>query len=181
MEQKQLIIGAVVLVIFIIIYLLISSCYSVYNEIISGMWSADPEWAELADLDGMLLYIGPNLGNILKETRKGYLIMYANDKVIASKQIEFNMGSPLTLIPKTVILRNITVVDLDDDNDMLDVDTIALSDIMPSDLTMELSVGGKLILTGDPLDELDLDEPIQYAKLFKDPSATDISKTLNAE
>ena len=152
-----------------------------YDDMISGMWKADPEWAAQADIDGMLLFIGPSEGfGVLSENRRGYLIMYANDQIIASKKLELTIHTGLTILPKTTVNYNIYVTDMSEpkDGDLPDADNdnfIPWTDIMPHDLEMELGVSsGKLILNGTD----ENGDKTEYAKLFKEPAATDLSRVM---
>lgn len=181
MDTQNIIIGVVVLIVFLLCWILSSSYYSMYDDMINGMWKADPEWAEKADIDGMLLFIGPcdseSMFTFWSETRKGYLIMHADDKVIASKKLEFTINTGVSILPKKTVNYSIHVTDLDEpeDGSLPEADHIAWKEIMPHDLEMELGVSsGKLVLSG--IDKSG--ETTQYAKLFKDPSATDLSRAM---
>ncbi len=176
MEHQNIIIGVVVFIVFLLCWMLSSSYYGMYDDMINGMWKADPEWAEKADIDGMLLFIGPSDGfGILSETRKGYLIMHADDKIIASKKLELTISTGVTVLPRKNVNYSVYVNDLSEASDLLPEDDIAWTDIMPHDLEMELGVSnGRLVLSGaDKSGEI-----IQYAKLFKDTSATDLSREM---
>ena len=106
------------------------------------------------------------------------MILHAGNQVIASKQIEFNLGVRLMPWPSSTITKNITIKDLDVEDEMPDANDIPLSDIMPSNLTMVLTVGGTLRLTGQELDGDNSDgEPVEYARLYKDALATEIDRT----
>jgi hypothetical protein len=178
MDHQNIIVGVIVFILFLVCWMLSSSYYSMYDDMISGMWKADPDWAEQADIDGMLLFIGPSEGSgILSETRKGYLIMHADDQIIASKKIDVNISTGISILPKTTVTYSMHVTDLSEPEEegMLEADHIPWTDIMPYDLEMELGVSsGKLILNGTD----DEGESTQYAKLFKDPAATDLSREM---
>jgi len=168
----------VVILIAIFFYYISYSYYYMYDDMLSGMWKADPDWAIQADIDGMLLFIGEAEGGIFTETRKGYMIMHANDQVIAAKQIEFNISSQSNIIPKKTVTYYVELVDLGESEDGLlpdeaDGSNVPLEEIMPLTLTMEVGVSsGKLILYGEDEDG----EETQYAKLYKDAAATDVSR-----
>lgn len=182
MDTQSIVIGVVVFIIFLLCWILSSSYYGMYDDMINGMWKADPEWAEKAEIDGMLLFIGPcedSLFSFGSETRKGYLIMHADDKVIASKKLELTISTGISILPRKTVNYSIYVTDLSAaDSGLLpdaDHDGIAWTDIMPHELEMELGVSsGKLVLSG--IDKSG--ETIQYAKLFKDTSATDLSREM---
>lgn len=178
MDQKiPYAIGLVVLVLLLFVFTLSHANAAIYEDTIQGMWAADPDWAERAGIDGMLLYIGKNESSF-SDVRKGYMILHAGNQVIASKQIEFNLGVRLMPWPSSTITKNITIKDLDVEDEMPDANDIPLSDIMPSNLTMVLTVGGTLRLTGQELDGDNSDgEPVEYARLYKDALATEIDRT----
>lgn len=175
MENLHIAILAIVVLVLIFLYWISSSYYAMYDDMLSGMWRADPDWAMQADLDGMLLYIG-NAEGWWGESRKGYLIMHANDQIIAAKQLELNVSTGLHIVPKKTLTYWVTLTDLGESEGLLpdegDSSNVPLEDIMPSELQMEIGVSsGRLILYGD-----EDGEEIQYAKLFKDAVATDTSR-----
>ena len=178
MDNQNVIIGVIIFIVFLLCWMLSSSYYGMYDDMINGMWKADPEWAEQADIDGMLLFIGPTeTSGVLSETRNGYLIMHADDQIIASKKVTFNISTGISILPKTTVTYGVNIVDLDEpeDEDLPEADYIPWTEIMPHNLEMELGVSnGKLILNGNDEDG----EKTQYAKLFKDPAATDLSRIM---
>lgn len=179
MDNQNIIIGVVILIVFLLCLALSSFYYEMYNDMINGMWKADPEWAAQADIDGMLLFIGPSEGfGILSETRKGYLVMYADEQVIASKKLDFNISTGVTVLPRKTVNYSVYITDLDepDEGGLPEEGYIPWKDIMPHDLEMELGVSnGKLVLNGIDKEG----ETIQYAKLFKDAGATDLSREMH--
>lgn len=181
--NQNVIIGVIIFIVFLLCWMLSSSYYGMYDDMINGMWKADPDWAAQADIDGMLLFIGPaESSGILSEMRHGYLIMHANDQVIASKKLEITINNGVSLLPKQTITYTIHIADLSEadksDAAALPDDDIPWTDIMPHDLEMELGVSnGKLVLNG--LDSAG--ETTQYAKLFKDAGATDLSRMMKDE
>jgi len=174
MEPKFIIIGCVILIV-LLLFVNARSNYEMYNDMLSGMWVSDPEWAEQADLDGMLLFIGPCEG-WFSDTRKCYLIMHADSRVIINKQIEMTISSGVTLIPSKQLTCGVYVKDLEepDDSEIADeYDTIPFEEIMPNNMTLEIGIStGKLLLSGIDEDG----EVIHYAKLYKDAVATEISR-----
>jgi len=182
MEYEHKIILGVVLVI-LILFIFARANNELYNDMLTGMWVSDPEWAERADLDGMLLYVGQN-ESWFGDSRKCYLILHADNRVIVSKQIEMNVSSGTILVPMKSLSCSVEIRDLDeDDTEKLDGiqdedDNIPFEDIMPRYLTLELGISSaKLILTGND----ESGEEIQYAKLFKDAAATDVSRNRREE
>lgn len=177
LEQRYIIAIVVALFLIVVCYFISRGYYSMYDDMLTGMWKADPDWAERAELDGMLLYIGEAEG-WWGESRKCYMIMYANDQVLAAKQIEMSISTKNTLFPKKAVDYYINMTDLGESEEGLLPDetdgmNMPLADIMPLELRMELGVSnGKLILYGDDEDG----EETQYAKLYKDAAATDISR-----
>jgi len=176
MEPKFMIIGCLVLLVLILL-INARSNYELYDDMLGGMWVSDPEWAEKADLDGMLLFVGPNEG-WFSDTRKCYLIMHADNHVIVNKQIEMCISSGVTLVPSKELTCSVQVTDLDgkDKDDELGIsdeyDVIPFEEIMPKNMTLVIGISsGKLVLKGD-----DKGEEVQYAKLYKDAVATEIGR-----
>lgn len=177
---KEVAIGLCILV-FVILIFLSRANYYLYDDMLTGMWVSDPEWAAKADLDGMLLYVGPS-DSWVGDKRKCYLILYADNRVIVSKQIEMDISSGYIsygkIIPSTQMICSVDVTDLDGDvenqTDIKDEDdNIPFTDIMPKNLTLELGISSaKLVLKG--IDENG--EELQYAKLYKDAIATETSR-----
>lgn len=177
---REVAIGLCILV-FVILIFLSRANYYLYDDMLTGMWVSDPEWAAKADLDGMLLYVGPS-DSWVGDKRKCYLILYADNRVIVSKQIEMNISSGYItygqIVPSTQLVCSVDVTDLDGDvenqTDIKDEDdNIPFTDIMPKNLTLELGISSaKLVLKG--ID--DNGEELQYAKLYKDAIATETSR-----
>jgi hypothetical protein len=175
MEPKFIIIGCVILIL-LLVFVNAHANYELYDDMLGGMWVSDPEWAEQADLDGMLLFIGP-CDSWISDTRKCYLIMHADNRVIINKQIEMKISSGITVMPSKQLSCNVNVKDLEEPEEDIDIvdedDTIPFEDIMPNDMTLELGISsGKLVLKGIDDDG----EVIHYAKLYKDAVATEISR-----
>jgi hypothetical protein len=173
--NKFVVIGCIILL--VLIFINAKANYELYDDAIGGMWVSDPEWAADADIDGMLLFVGPS-ESYFSDTRKCYLIMHADDRVIVSKQIQMSISSGVNILPTKQLSCSVNVEDLEDEQEHLEGvidegDSIPFEDIMPSDLTLEIGISsGKLVLKG-----LDKDgEEIQYAKLYKDSVATEISR-----
>lgn len=180
MITKEVAVGLCILV-FVILIFLSRANYNLYDDMLTGMWVSDPEWAAKADLDGMLLYVGPS-DSWIGDKRKCYLILYADNRVIVSKQIEMDISSGYIsygqIIPSKHMICSVDVTDLDADvenqTDIKDEDdNIPFTDIMPKNLTLELGISSaKLVLKG--IDENG--EELQYAKLYKDAIATETSR-----
>lgn len=183
MEDKHKIIIGVVLVL-LVLFIFARANSELYNDMLTGMWVSDPEWAARADLDGMLLYVGQN-ESWFGDSRKCYLILHADDRVIVSKQIEMRISSGTILIPLKSLSCSVEIHDLDAEEGAEKLegvqdedDNIPFEDIMPRYLKLNLGISSaKLTLTGTD----DSGEEIQYAKLFKDAAATDISRNRREE
>jgi len=154
--SKEVVIGLCILF-FVILIFLSRANYYLYDDMLTGMWVSDPEWAAKADLDGMLLYVGPS-DSWIGDKRKCYLILYADNRVIVSKQIEMNISSGYIsygqIIPSTQMICSVDVTDLyadvENQTDIKDEDdNIPFTDIMPKNLTLELGISSaKLVLKG---------------------------------
>lgn len=173
--EMKILVGVVVILLLIG---LSHANYELYDDMLYGMWVSDPEWAAKADLDGMLLYVGPSTSWV-GEKRRCYLIMYANNRVVVSKQIQMNISLISTLIPVKTHVCSVEIEDLDESEAFEGItdDDIPFEDIMPRSLTLELGVSsGKLVLRGY---EKGSDEETEFARLYKDAAATDIARSRN--
>lgn len=169
--EMKILLGVVVILLLIGIS---RANYELYDDMLSGMWVSDPEWAARADLDGMLLYVGPSV-SWFGEKRRCYLIMYADNRVVVSKQIQMNISLISTLIPVKTHYCSVDVEDLEDGETFEGItdDDTPFEDIMPRSLTLELGVSsGKLVIKG-----YEDGEETEFARLYKDAAATDIARS----
>lgn len=127
------------------------------KDLLTGLWVGDPEFCNKSDIDGMMLYIGPDVGD---STHKAYLIMHSNNSVILQKTINMTVsGASPNLFVSRTITRSLELSDSDDDSDM------SITSIMPLNQVLTIdTVLGKMTWTG--LDESD--KECVYAELYKD-------------
>lgn len=173
MDNNQYIIASIVLVVILIIMYNAYTIKSAADNLLEGMWVASEEFCNESEIDGMFIYIGPPDSS--KWERKAYLIMHADNAVITNKKllINYSNGSIFDyfnpLISGLDFYGSISIKE-DKDDDELDgiseAGEIPLSEIMPSDMEVELDMTtGKMIWAAD--DTI-------YARLFKDNIATDL-------
>jgi len=132
----------------------VSSQNTQLDTFIEGMWVASDEFCSRADIDGMMVYIGPaeDFG-VFEQTRRAYIIMHSDGVIIAAKNIEISMsGFLMSPVPVSLNYKSITLTDMSDDKTSLD-------NIMPTSMQCELEMSqGKMSW---------LDGDITYAELYK--------------
>lgn len=147
----------VVVVIILVIVLIWNSrqVTHVFQSNLAGMWIASNEFCERSGIDGMMVYIGPDIGGY----HKAYLIMYSNNTVVLSRAIEIRFGMSMPkLFMNPVITKTITLSCQDPDE--------SLDEIMPEKqtLTMDLTCGRMEWTAWDDEQE----DYRQYAEFYRD-------------
>lgn len=153
-----------IIIIFILIVIICFVGYKYYSleqlhnvrmdDFISGMWQANEDFCQQADIEKMLLYIGSG------PDKNAYLLIYSDGNVVVSKKLQLNI-SPSKVSSKEY---KVEIIDADDPNDD------SLKDIMPSKLNMKLSINnGRLCL---------YKKKKIYADLFKDNMSTNLANIL---
>jgi hypothetical protein len=134
-----------------------------------GLWNASPTFCTDSSIDGMMVYIGPDLedGHCLSN-HKAYIIMHANNAIILQKTINMRITHQNSWLAdiapgsRSVHRLNVEFEESPDDED----DNISISSIMPISQVMELDLSnGKMTWTGlDPSS----DSERRYAELYRD-------------
>lgn len=166
-QKNKLLIAIIVIVVLIIIISFIG--YKYYNlqktqsnkvdKFISGMWQANDEFCQKADIDKMLLYIGDGL-----EEKNAYLLIYSEGNVVVSKKLQIKMYPVKVSSSEWESEYKVEIIDADDPDDT------SLNDIMPSKVNMKLSIiNGRLCL---------YKKKKIYADLFKDNISTNLANIL---
>jgi hypothetical protein len=113
-----------------------------------GLWIASDEFCNKSEIEGMLLFIGPRTG-FLNESRRAYLIMYAENKIVINEKLTMHISGYGNIWP----IRGDVCCDVELDNKTLEK-------FMPAELTMKVNIGsGSMILENDST---------VYAELHKD-------------
>lgn len=156
----------IILLILLIIYFLKVSWETI---ILDGLWHAeDDEFCRKAEIDGMMLYIGPQTGTF-RLSVPAYLIMYADNRVIVNKVFTLDFGpawgalfQPWNMVMK----RRVTLHEENEQGEVLpETDNTPLADIMPETLTSECD-----LLKGH-LKWYDDEEKV-YLSLYRDNTAS---------
>lgn len=126
---------------------------------IEGMWIAGEDFCKRADIDGMLVYIGPTESfGMMQQTRRAYIIMHSNGVVITTKNVDITMsGITINPIMDHTIVRELSITDLDDNDGPNEIN---IDDIMPTEMNCEICIyEGRMSWIDD--------EGTSYAELFK--------------
>lgn len=70
----------------IVVILLIWQNSSFYHKDLHGIWRADPDFAQSADIDDMLVFINRN-------TNKAYVLIYGKGAIVYNKVVEMNFAT----------------------------------------------------------------------------------------
>ena len=154
-QQISLIAIAVSLILLIILIWNYTQSNKVFYTTLDGMWMASASFCNRSGIDGMMLYVGPDVGGY----HKAYLLMYSDNHVVVSKAIELRFGMSLpSLIQKSVITKRVTITPQDPED--------TLDDIMPSDqmVTLDLATGRMDWSAWD----FEAGETRQYAEFYRD-------------
>jgi hypothetical protein len=83
---------AIILVLVIIIIYFAYKWVATISTFLGGMWYADSEFCDKANISGMYLYIGSSESG---KVRNGYIIIYDDDTMIANTKItiEFSIST----------------------------------------------------------------------------------------
>jgi len=137
-----------------------------YNSL-QGMWIAPDSFCTASDIDGMMVYIGPNI-SASKSTHKGYLLMYSDNTVAIAKAItiEFNLDWPKLYINNSLVSKAATIKSQNSEE--------SLEDIMPEDQTISinLSKGFMEWTAWDP----DVKDYRKYAEFYRDNISSSFEK-----
>jgi len=153
----QIAIGAIAVVLVLVIVLIWNS--SQYNKLFystfEGMWIAPETFCMQSGIDGMMLYIGPDLGGF----HKAYLLMYSNNAVAVAKAIEIHFSRSMpNLVFKDQIIKKAIIKPQDPEE--------SSEDIMPENQTITLDLSsGKMEWTAWDDDAGDLRK---YAEFYRD-------------
>lgn len=174
MEGSQIIIIAIVVILLLLLIVLFIRNTSEHNDAIKcavhGLWTADSKFCTDSSIDGMMIYIGPDLEEVTHlsggSTHKAYIIMYANNNVILQKTINIAFSSGgLSLIARNRHTVDVEITDIDEDSDS------PITSIMPNTQTAVIDlINGKMTWTG--LNEEN--ELRVFADLYKDNQASSL-------
>jgi hypothetical protein len=122
---------------------------------LEGMWMASNAFCNKSGIDGMMLYIGPDVGGY----HKGYILMYSGDAVVVSRAIELRFSYSLPgVLFKSIFTKTATI------NAQADEDPI--TDIMPENQTIKMDLSrGCMEWTAWDSDQA---EHVQYAEFYRD-------------
>lgn len=133
-----------------------------FDSTLNGMWIASTEFCNKSDIDGMMLYI-----NSSGSKCSAYLIMYANNVIILSKNIEiafaWTPNLPNSILTKTAQIYE--VISEDEPQDELDFNSIIPRN---QTITLDISTGHMTWSSYDP----EQDDIVQYAEFYKDAIST---------
>ena len=157
----QIAIAAISICVILLIVLVWNNAQSnkLYYSMLEGMWIAPAEFCAQSGIDGMMLYVGPDIGGF----HKGYLLMYSDNAVAVAKAIEihFSFGLP-GLIGKNQMSKQATIKTQDIEE--------SLEEIMPEQqtITIDLTTGRMDWTAWDT----DAGEPRKYADFYRDNIST---------
>jgi hypothetical protein len=166
--MREIYLGIIIILLILLVTLVTTNhCKQTahVDEYLQGLWIADEDFCNDSEIDGMLIYIGPETEGY----RRAYLIMYQNNAIIAEKKIHMHLSS---YIPKAwfasdiyynIHIKDADVSELDDDNAQ-SVSEIKLSSIMPNQMNLTLNLANGCMTW-------ESDETV-YAKLYKDNIAS---------
>jgi hypothetical protein len=168
----EIIIALILLIIIIVIYNAREN-KKISNDILEGLWNGDENFCNKSQIDGMMVYIGPIISNGWDprcQERKAYLIMYANNSIIANKKfnivLQESFLDKINPFIKSNLYKTIYLYDESPEEQLEaevdDISLIHLSKIMPLIQNMELNLITGKMTWSDPNDET------VYAELYKD-------------
>jgi hypothetical protein len=158
---------AVVIVIILILLFTVSCNISCYNSTwLQATWSADPDFCHTADLDDMILMIGPHDKTPDgTSARRCYLIIYGGGGILFSRvvYISFGLDTSVSSLFGRISPRSlpITLIPSTDPAERSDSSDLALTDILPEHLTARLDPSTGLMEWYD-------DDETLYAKFYRD-------------
>lgn len=142
----------VVLVVVLIIYLFARFNTSAYDDYLTGYWVGDPDFCEDADIDSMLVWIGPPTSGWFSQTRDCYIVM-TPDRTNQPFTMSHSKGWASPFTNKYCVKAK---VELEDDK------------FMPEDVEFDLDVHRGLLRIRD--------SETVYAKLYKQTYISDVLK-----
>lgn len=164
-ERPVAIVIALAIVIVLLVIVIVWNIHQTeltYQSTLNGMWIASTEFCNKSDIDGMMLYI-----NSSGSKCSAYLIMYANNVIILSKNIEISFAwtpnLPNSILTKTAQIYE--VISEDEPESKLDFNTIIPRN---QTITLDISAGHMTWSSYDP-EQLDI---VQYAEFYKDAIST---------
>jgi hypothetical protein len=111
------------ILLIVLVLILIWSFYStlcLYSSFLEGLWTATEAFCKRAEIDGMMIFLGPS--SCLK--RKAYMLIYSENSVLASRNLE------LIFMPQFLPALRTSL--------FLSVSTQEEDSVLPSRLTAEL-------------------------------------------
>jgi len=155
--SNHIVISAIAVVLVLIILLVWNNVQ--YNKLfystLEGMWIAPETFCMESGIDGMMLYVGPDLSGL----HKAYLLMYSSNAVAVAKAIEIHFPSAIpNLIFKDQIIKKAVIKTQDSEE--------SLEDIMPENQTISMNLSsGRMEWTA--WDE-EAGELRKYAEFYRD-------------
>jgi len=172
----------VIALVIVFVFLLIGSYFKTQlrDGMLEGMWKADEDFLQKAELSGFYFYVGPSLGSSLgsffSEKRRAYILMHSEETVIINRAVNLYISGgwldSLNPFMTASFIRSVQIEPEDSETqDVTDV-VIKIEDVLPRNMTMEISMlDGRMVLSGVLSPDSD-NEPKVYADLFKDTIAT---------
>jgi hypothetical protein len=123
METKALILAVIIIVLLIMVWRGTTTTQLLHDGIM-GMWLADENFCAKSEIDGMMIYIGPNESGV----HNAHLLLYSNNAIIAQCDLTINVRPHIYTnfnnISRMTATATLASSDYDNNSDAIDLETI---------------------------------------------------------